>query len=132
MIVIQSAADVARTTERVRAALDHQHVPIFATFDHAANARAAGLSLRPTVVLVFGNPAVGTHLMQDQQAMKLDLPLRLAVWEDEAGLTWLGYHDLRQLAANYHVTDDVTVSKLAGFMETLIKRATEDASGSLP
>jgi uncharacterized protein (DUF302 family) len=132
MIVIQSAADVATTTERIRAALDHQNVPIFATFDHAANAREAGLSLRPTVVLVFGNPAVGTHLMQDQQAIALDLPLRLAIWEDEAGLTWLGHHDLRQMAANYHVTDDVTVSKLAGFMETLIKQATDSGKGSPP
>ncbi|QDE39531.1 DUF302 domain-containing protein [Luteibacter pinisoli] len=132
MIVTQGTADVPATEARLRAVLAQLNVPVFATFDHAANAKAAGLSLRPTVVLVFGNPAVGTHLMQDQQAMALDLPLRVAIWEDAAGLTWLGYHDLRQLAANYHVTDDITVSKLAGFMETLIKQATESEKGSPP
>lgn len=132
MIVTQGTADVPVTEARLRALLAQLNVPVFATFDHAANARAVGLSLLPTVVLVFGNPAVGTHLMQDQQAMALDLPLRLAIWEDETGLTWLGYHDLRQLAANYHVTDDITVSKLAGFMENLLKQVTLGEKGPTP
>jgi uncharacterized protein (DUF302 family) len=79
--------------------------------------------LRPTVVLVFGNPKVGTKLMLDQQAMALDLPLRLAIWQDEAGATWIGYHDLKPLAAGYGIRDAETVTKLAGFMSQLAKQA---------
>jgi len=124
MIVSQSPTDVATTVARVRATLEKLKVPVFATFDHAANAKEAGLQLRPTTVLVFGNPAVGTHLMQDQQAIALDLPLRLAVWEDVQGHTQVGYHDVRRMADEYHVTDHETVDKLSGFMANLVKNAT--------
>jgi uncharacterized protein (DUF302 family) len=119
LLAIQSTSDVAGTEARARAALTTLGVPVFATFDHAANAKAAGLSLRPTVVLVFGNPKVGTKLMLDQQAIALDLPLRLAIWEDEQGATWVGYHDVKALSAAYGVKDAETVSKLASFMSHL-------------
>lgn len=121
LILTQSQGDVATTEARAKAALASLGVPVFATFDHAANARAAGLSLRPTVVLVFGNPGVGTKLMQEQQAVALDLPLRLAIWQDEQGRTWIGYHDLEPLAAAYGIRDAGTIAKLAGFMGKLAK-----------
>ncbi|HEY4091027.1 MAG TPA: prolyl oligopeptidase family serine peptidase [Luteibacter sp.] len=125
MILTESTSDVATTEARVRAALDKLKVPVFATFDHAANAKGAGLSLRPTTVLVFGNPSVGTHLMEEDQSIALDLPLRLAIWQDEQGRTWLGYHDLQEMTANYHVTNQETVSRLAGFMANLVKQGAD-------
>jgi uncharacterized protein (DUF302 family) len=124
LVVSQSTSDVPSTEARARAALAKLGVPVFATFDHAANAKEAGLPLRPTIVLVFGNPKVGTALMQANQAMALDLPLRLVIWEDDGGHTWVGYHDVVRLAAGYGLEGDATVQKLAGFMATLAKQAT--------
>ena len=72
-----------------------------------------GLSLRPTQVLIFGNPQVGTPLMQSQQTIGLDLPLRVLVWEDREGKVWLSYHRLEFLARQHHITDnDKTVKAL--------------------
>jgi uncharacterized protein (DUF302 family) len=76
-------------------------VTIFARIDHAAGAAAVGLALRPTEVLIFGNPKGGTPLMQAEQTIGLDLPLRVLAWEDEAGNASLTYTDLDWLAARY-------------------------------
>ena len=75
---------------RLEKELAERKIPVFAKFDHARNAREAGLELRPTTVLVFGSPKVGTGLMQADQSVALELSLRIAIWQDEAGSTWLG------------------------------------------
>ena len=75
--------DVDETVARLELALKAQKVPVFAEFDHDDNARKADMTLRPTHVLVFGNPKVGTKLMQAGQSAGLDLPLRVTVWEDD-------------------------------------------------
>jgi uncharacterized protein (DUF302 family) len=128
LVLTRSRDDVASTEARARAALAKLGVPVFATFDHAANAHDAGLALRPTVVLVFGNPKVGTKLMQEQPAIALDLPLRLAIWQDEQGRTWIGYHDLKPLAAAYGIKDAETVGALAGFMGKLAAASAGDGT----
>lgn len=123
LVVSQSTSDVPSTEARARAALAKLGVPVFATFDHGANAKEAGLPLRPTIVLVFGNPQVGTALMQANQAMALDLPLRLAIWQDEQGRTWVGYHDVQRTAAGYGVAGDAAVQKLSAFLASLARQA---------
>jgi uncharacterized protein (DUF302 family) len=128
LMVKESTSDVASTQARATAALAKLGVPVFATFDHATNASEAGLSLRPTVVLVFGNPKVGTKLMLDQQAMALDLPLRIAIWQDAQGTTWISYHDIRRTADAYGIKDRDTVAKLADFMTSLINQAAGDST----
>jgi CubicO group peptidase (beta-lactamase class C family) len=119
----ESKYSVRETVARVQADLKSMHVPVFATFDHADNATKAGLQLRPTTVLVFGSAKVGTKLMLDNQAIALELPLRLSIWEDERGRVWVGYPNLDQLADEYHIKDAATVSVLSHFMENLVNRA---------
>jgi len=77
---------------RVELALSAAGMKIFARIDHAAEAHAAGLAMRPTVVLVFGNPKGGTPLMVARPTVAIDLPLKALVWEDDAGATWLTYN----------------------------------------
>jgi uncharacterized protein (DUF302 family) len=77
---------------RVELALSAAGMKIFARIDHAAEAQAAGLAMRPTVVLVFGNPKGGTPLMVARPTVAIDLPLKALVWEDDAGATWLTYN----------------------------------------
>ena len=100
---VRSDAGVARTVARLEQAARDRSITVFATIDHAANARAAGLTLRPTVVLIVGNPQVGTRLMECAQEAAIDLPLKLLVWEDANGAVWVGAacepeHHARELA----------------------------------
>jgi len=66
---------------------------VFAHIDHAAGATAAGLSLRPTELLIFGNAKTGTPLIQSTQTSGIDLPLKALVWQDASGTAWLSYND---------------------------------------
>jgi len=92
LITRQSQFDVSTTLDRLEAALNEKGIKPLARVDHAAAARAVDLELRPTQVLFFGNPRLGTPLMQCDQTAGLDLPMRVSAWEDEDGTTWLGYH----------------------------------------
>ncbi|WP_296340707.1 serine hydrolase [Reyranella sp.] len=123
IVAQESKFPVDETVSRLEARLKAQNVPVFATFDHSANAQQAGMQLRPTKVLVFGNPKVGTKLMQDNQAVALDLPLRLSVWEDGRGRVWVGYHALDRLAAEYGIKDEATVTAMAQALEKLVAKA---------
>jgi uncharacterized protein (DUF302 family) len=81
------------TADRLSAALKNRGLEIMARIDHAAAAEKAGLSLRPTELFVFGNPKAGTLLMQKEQTLGIDLPLKVLVWEDESGKTWVSYNE---------------------------------------
>jgi uncharacterized protein (DUF302 family) len=93
--------DPKETMDRLAAAVTKRGAAILARVDHAAAAAAVGLTLRPTEVLIFGNPRAGTPLMQAAQTIGIDLPLRALVWRDEAGRTWLGYNDPAWLARRH-------------------------------
>ena len=81
--------------------------------------------MRPTQVLIFGNPRAGTPLMQSRQTVGLDLPLRFLVWEDEAGKVWLTYRRVGVLAQQHHIADrDDTVNALDAGLAALARAAT--------
>ena len=92
LVTLPSTHGATETVERLKSLLSQKKIQVFADVDHAARAQKVGLSLRPTHLLIFGNPQAGTPLMQSQQTIGLDLPLRVLVWEDEAGKVWLTYH----------------------------------------
>ena len=81
------------TMDRLAAAVEARGMTVFARVDHAAGARSAGLELRPTELLLFGNPRGGTPLMQAAQTIGIDLPLQVLVWQDERLQVWLAYDD---------------------------------------
>jgi uncharacterized protein (DUF302 family) len=122
---LPSAHTAAETVERVKVLLSKQGIHLFAHIDHAAEAQKVGLRLRPTQVLIFGNPQAGTPLMQSRQTIGLDLPLRVLVWEDEAGKVWLTYHPLDFLAQLHDVADRrEAVKALDAGLEALARAAT--------
>lgn len=92
MIKKRSDFDVGETLDRLVELLSTKGIKPVARVDHSAAAETVDLKLRPTQVLIFGNPALGTPLMQSNQEAGLDLPMRVLAWEDESGATWLGYH----------------------------------------
>lgn len=114
---------VAETVARLERELKKRGIPLFGKFDHAENARKAGLSLRPTTVLVFGSPKVGTGLMQEDQSISLELPLRISVWEDEAGSTWLAFPRIAKTADEYGLAHHPVIPKMQALMESLVQKA---------
>jgi len=103
LVCHRSRFGVADTTERLRAAVEQHGMTVFADIDHGAGAAAAGLSLLPMQVLIFGNAKGGTPLMQAAPSVGIDLPLRVLVWEDAQGATWLAYDDPHWLAERHRI-----------------------------
>jgi uncharacterized protein (DUF302 family) len=101
LISRRSRHDTPETTRRFRAAAEQAGHTIFADIDHGRNAVDAGLPLRPTRLLNFGNPRGGTPLMQLNQTAGIDLPLKALIWDDEAGATWLTYDDPQWIAERH-------------------------------
>jgi uncharacterized protein (DUF302 family) len=97
----------------------------FAHVDHAAAAAAAGLSLRPTELLIFGNARGGTPLMESVQTTGIDLPLKVLVWQDASGITWLSYIDPAWIAKRHGVDSSATVVTLTAALEQMASAATQ-------
>jgi uncharacterized protein (DUF302 family) len=120
LVVSEVPQDVASTVEMLTGALQARGVAVFATIDHAAGARAAGLELDDEVLLVFGSPAVGTALMAADPRVGFDLPLRMLVWSRD-GATRVGYQDPLTLADRYALGGELeTLGKLRGLLEQLV------------
>jgi uncharacterized protein (DUF302 family) len=125
LVTLPGGHGVKETVERLKARLVQKGIEVFAHIDHAAAAKKVGLPLRPTQVLIFGNRKAGTPPMQSQQTIGLDLPLRVLVWEDEAGKVWLTYRRVEDLARRHHVTrHDETVKALDNGLAGLARAAT--------
>ena len=103
LTTIQSSFEPKETMNRLEAAVQAKGMTVFARIDHAAGATAAGLSLRPTEILIFGNAKAGTPLMNSVQTIGLDLPLKALVWQDASGDTWLSYNDPAWLAKRHGI-----------------------------
>jgi len=87
--------------DRLEAEIKARGMNVFARIDHAALAAEAGLTLRPTEVVLFGNPRGGTPLMQASQTIGIDLPLKALVWQDTTGTTWLSYNEPEWMARRH-------------------------------
>ena len=125
LVTLPSHHSAAETLERLEAALKQKGIRLFARIPHATGAREAGVSLRPNTVLVFGNPQVGTPLMQSRQTIGIDLPLKALVWEDEAGQAWLSYNDPGYLAERHDIHDRTeTVQTMTAALQALAGAAT--------
>ena len=126
LVTLQSSHDFATTLERLTAALESKGVRVFAQIDHAAGATSAGLELRPTTLVVFGNPVAGTPLMQAVQTAGIDLPLKALVWQDEQGATFLSYNDPAYLAGRHGIGEPAkaVVTALTGALHAIATKAT--------
>lgn len=101
LITMPSSFAAKKTMDRLEAEIRARGMTVFARVDHAAGAAEIGLPLRPTELLVFGNARGGTPLMQAEQTIGIDLPLKALVFEDAAGKVWLSYNDPHWLAQRH-------------------------------
>jgi uncharacterized protein (DUF302 family) len=126
LMTCPSSLGPKETMDRLAAAVTDHGMSVLARIDHAAAAAEVGLTLRPTEVLIFGNPRGGTPLMQVVQTIGIDLPLKALVWQDENGRTWLSYNDPEWLAQRHHAEagTDPVLAALTAVLSTVAKEAT--------
>jgi uncharacterized protein (DUF302 family) len=120
LTTIPSNFDSKETISRLETELCAQGMTVFARIDHAAGAREAGLELRPTEVIIFGNARGGTPLMQLDQIVGIDLPLKALVWQDAASKTWISYNEPNWIARRHGLTNvDPIVSKMVALLRAV-------------
>jgi uncharacterized protein (DUF302 family) len=122
---VRSPHGVKETIDRLEAAAKARNLIVFVRIDHAAGAQKVGKALRPTELLVFGNPQGGTPLMECAQSAGIDLPLKALAWQDESGQVWLGYNEPAFLAARHGVAACPVVPNLKKALEGLAADATK-------
>lgn len=111
LITKQSPHSVSVTIDNLVAAVEKAGAKVFARVDHAAGASSVGLELRPTQLLVFGNPKLGTPALQASQTSGLDLPLRVVAYEVADGQVFLAYHPPSKLSEDHGISADAEVLK---------------------
>lgn len=127
---IPSAFGLHETMDRLEAAVHAGGMTVFARIDHAAGATRAGLTLRLTVLLIFGSPQTGSILMQANQSIGLELPLRVLVWQDDGGNTWISSMNLVLLAERYGIVNS-TIDRVVQAMTDSLNALMHTASGGV-
>jgi len=125
LTAIASTYGPKETMDRLEAEIKAKGLTVFARIDHAAGAAQAGLSLRPTEVLIFGKAKAGTPLMQANQTIGIDLPLKALIWQDADGKVWLSYNEPSWLATRHGLAaaTKATVDAMAGGLGALARGA---------
>lgn len=113
LVAVKSPHSVAATMDRVEALAKQRGLTVFARIDHAAGAAKIGKTLRPTQLIIFGNPQGGTPFMECAQTAGIDLPLKILVWEDANAQVWLGYNDPEYLAKRHEAGKCEVVANLS-------------------
>lgn len=123
-----SPYSVGETMDRLESVLESKGMPFTLRLDHGKSARGAGIDMRDTEILIFGNPKLGSHLMTASQTAGIDLPMKALAWEDAEGRVWLGYNDPAHIASRHGIQDrEEVLKKMAGALDKLTNAAlTED------
>lgn len=126
LVALKSPHSAKATMDRLEDVVKQRGLSVFVRIDHAAGAAKIGKPLRPTEVLIFGNPQGGTPFMECAQSVGIDLPLKALVWEDASAQVWLGYNDPAFLAQRHAVAQCPVVENLrkalAGLAEAAVAR----------
>jgi uncharacterized protein (DUF302 family) len=126
MVTKESSLPVKEAIDKLEKVVTEKGFKVFARIDHAAGAQSVEQELRPTELLIFGNPAGGTPLIQAGQAMGLTLPLKVLAWQDEAGKVWLGYDAMGDLLAIRGLPrDHPAAAKIDGALDAMTTAASK-------
>jgi len=126
LVNVKSTHSVKETADKLEKALASKGMTIFIRIDHAAGAQKVGLALPPTELVIFGNPKVGTPLIQCSRSVAIDLPQKALIWEDDQGQVWLTYNDPVYLATRHAITGcDAVLEKVGGALRNFVAAATQ-------
>jgi uncharacterized protein (DUF302 family) len=132
LVSSKSPYSAKETMDRLETVVKEKGLTIFVRVDHAAGAKRIGKTLRPTELLVFGNPLGGTPFMECSQTAGIDLPLKALVWEDAAGQVWLGYNDPAYLASRHGAASCPVVGTLKQALAGFAQAALATSAGRRP
>ena len=125
IINIKSSHDVKVTANRLEKTLKIKGMTVFTIINHATGAQKVGKKLRPTELVIFGNPKIGTPLMQCGQSVAIDLPQKALIWEDEKGQVWLSYNNPKYLAKRHDLKGcDEIIKKMENALANFAAAAT--------
>ena len=126
LVTVASSHDVKTTTDKLEAALKAKGMKVFLRVDHAAGAASVGKQLRPTELVVFGNPKLGSALMGCAQTTGIDLPMKALIYQDANGKTHLSYNDPAYLKSRHQMSGcEKPIQKATGALANFAKAATQ-------
>ncbi len=126
LVRLKSASSVAETADKLETVLKAKGMTVFTRINHTKGAESVGLSLRPTEVVVFGNPKIGTLLMNCSPQVAIDLPQKALIQEDDKGQVWLSYNDPQYLAERHNIQGcDQPLKKVSGALNAFAQKATQ-------
>ena len=123
LIDIPSNHSVDETVTKLEGILQAKGITLFALVDHSGEAAKAGMKMRPTKLLIFGNPRAGTPVMLAAPSSAIDLPLKILVWEDDQGKVWITYNSPTYLQTRHNLPADLLQN--IAVIETLAAKAAE-------
>src|SRR5882724_3434254 len=114
---------VDQTVERLKGIVEAKGVTLFALIDHSGEAEKVGMKMRPTKLLIFGNPRSGTPLMTASPTLAIDLPLKTMVWEDSNGTVWISYNSPEYLKQRHNIPDALlqSISGVRSIVEEAVR-----------
>lgn len=125
MVTVKSQHSAKETADKLENVLNQKGMTVFKRVNHTEGAKKAGLDLRPTELVIFGNPKVGTPLMQCAQTVAIDLPQKALIWEDADGQVWLGYNEPEFLRERHDIEGcDAVLKKIEGALGKFAEAAT--------
>ncbi|MFP3874247.1 MAG: DUF302 domain-containing protein [Thiohalophilus sp.] len=120
LVVKPSPHSAAETLDRLEKVLKKKGISIVTRWNHAEKAAGVDISLRDTELLLFGNPALGSHMFTSEQTSGIDLPMKALAWKDADGQVWLGYNDPQYIADRHDIRDRAEViKKMQGALDKL-------------
>ncbi len=124
IVRVEAARNVADTMDALEATVTDAGATVFARVDHAGGAAIVGMELAPALLLIFGNPKLGTPAIQDDVIAGLFLPLKVLVYEDANGQVWLAYEEPAEMLGDLNVPEDAGyVKKMTGALAKLTRKA---------
>lgn len=131
LVQIKSQYSVEQTASRLVDGIEAKGLKLFTQIDHAAGAKSVGLTIPPTQLILFGNPKVGTPLMQCSSSVAIDLPHKALVWEDTSGQVWVGYNDAQYLSQRHNLANcEAVLNKVGNVLRSLATEAAQPLSSS--
>lgn len=125
MINKKSQFSVKVTLDRLEKVLRKKGITIVTRWSHNKGAKKVGIKIRPTELLIFGNPKLGSHFFTSQQTAGIDLPMKALAWKDESNQVWLTYNDPQYIADRHGISDrPAIVSKMTAALNNLTNAAT--------
>jgi len=122
-IVKQSRYSVGETIDRLENFIKQKGIIVYSRIYHSMGAKKAGISMRPTQLLIFGNPKAGSPLINENPLVALDLPLKVMAWQDEKNQTWLAYMNSEELTQRHNIRNAALIAEMNALLKTLTNNA---------